>query len=107
MLGVEDGGQHVFWLLSQAGELLGVHPRHPGRGAEQPVALRVLADGEQYLADGALNTLLVNRRHFWSELVGRRLFDHRRATLVAPVPSRGAAETDRLALGRHPAVTEP
>jgi hypothetical protein len=69
IFGVEDGGQHVLGALPQPGELLGVHPRHPRRRVEEPVPLRVLADGEQDLADRPLDALLIDGRL----LVSRRL----------------------------------
>ena len=80
VVGVEDGGEHVLGALPQPGELLGVHPRDPGRRVDEPVPVRVLADGEQYLADRPLDPrlvdgrLLVSRRLVERELAVRRLF---------------------------------
>ena len=79
MLGVEDGGEHVLGPLPQPGELLGVHPSHPGRGVDEAVPIRILADGDQYLADRPLDPLLIDGRlpidgcQLGRELLSRRL----------------------------------
>ena len=54
-LGLERRGQHLGRVDPQAGEELRVGPGHPGRGALQAVAVGVLADRDQDLADGALD----------------------------------------------------
>ena len=56
---VEGRRQDVLGLLAQAGEYLGVGTRHPRRRLPQALAVRVLADRDQELADGRLGALLV------------------------------------------------
>jgi hypothetical protein len=57
---LEGRGQHLGRVDAQAGEQLGVGAGDPGRCLAQPVAVRVLADGEQDLADRDLDALQVD-----------------------------------------------
>ena len=57
VIGIEHGGEHVAGLEAEAGELLRVGPGDPVRRFPQPVPVRVLADGEQDLADRPLDPL--------------------------------------------------
>ena len=47
----------------QPGEHLGVHAGHPGGGVPQSLALDVLAEGVQQLADGCFDPRAVEGRH--------------------------------------------
>lgn len=55
MVGLEGGGQDLCRVDPQAGEELGVGAGDPGGGAFQPVTVRVLADGDEDLADRLLD----------------------------------------------------
>ena len=66
---VEGRREHVLRLLPQAGEDLRVRPGDPGRGVPQAVAVRVLADRDEQLADGpahALGVVRARRRPRWA-----------------------------------------
>ena len=54
MVGLEGRGEHLGRVDPQAREELGVGPGDPGRSALQPVTVRVLADGDQDLANSFL-----------------------------------------------------
>ena len=60
---VEGRGQDVLGRHAQPDGELGVRPRHPGRGLAQALALGVLADGREQLADGRLGAGLVEGGH--------------------------------------------
>ena len=51
---VEGGGEDLARVLVHAGQQLGVRLGDPARGVPQAVAVRVLADREQQLADRGL-----------------------------------------------------
>ncbi|GLY05227.1 hypothetical protein Acsp01_56060 [Actinoplanes sp. NBRC 101535] len=55
MVRLEGGGEHGGRVDPQAGEEFGVGAGHPGGGALQAVAVRVLADGEEDLPDRLLD----------------------------------------------------
>src|SRR5436190_11409335 len=71
VIGVEDRGERALRMRAEAGEDLGVHARDAVRRRTQPVPVGVLADGEQDLADGGGDALLVDhvrglsRRSAW------------------------------------------
>ena len=48
--------------MPQPAGQLGVRPGDPGRGVVQPLAVGVLADRDQQLADGGLGARVVERR---------------------------------------------
>jgi hypothetical protein len=52
---LERGGEHLRRVYSQAGEELGVRPSDPGGSPLQAVAVRVLTDGDEDLADRLLD----------------------------------------------------
>jgi hypothetical protein len=60
---VEGGAEHLVRLLPHAAGGLGVRPGDPGGGVTQTVALRVLADGVEQLADRRLDPLVVELAH--------------------------------------------
>ncbi len=59
--GLEDRGEHVTRLLAETGELFLVGPGDPVGGLQETVPIRVLADRDEDLADGAGDTLAVHR----------------------------------------------
>jgi hypothetical protein len=68
---VEGRGQHVLGRHPHPAGDLGVHPRDPGGGVEQPVALGVLADRREQLSHGRFRARLVERRYVLRRPVGR------------------------------------
>ena len=57
---VEDRGQHLGGVGTDAGEDLGVRPGHPLGGVAQAVAVGILTDRDQNLADGCGHARLVD-----------------------------------------------
>ncbi|BCJ59825.1 hypothetical protein Jiend_32470 [Micromonospora endophytica] len=55
VVGLERGGEHGGRVDAKAGEELGVRSGDPGRGLLETVAVRVLADRDQDLADRFLD----------------------------------------------------
>ncbi len=76
-MGGEAHGQVVARVLDQAAGDLGVEVGHPGRGPLQPVAVGILAHGEEDLAHRLLDPGPVDRRRLGDEglvhWLGRRL----------------------------------
>lgn len=58
---VEGRGQHLAGVLLQTGEHLAVGPGHPAGGVTQAVAVGILPDPDQDLADRCCHPLLVDR----------------------------------------------
>jgi hypothetical protein len=52
---LERRGEHLGRVDPQAGEELGVGPGHPGGGADQAVAVRILTEGDEDLPDRFLD----------------------------------------------------
>lgn len=49
-------------VLVQPREYLCIHPGHSRRSLKQSLAVRILPDGDEYLADSLLNPCMVDRR---------------------------------------------
>jgi hypothetical protein len=60
MVSLEAGGQHLSRVDPQTGEEFGIGPGDPGRGLDQTVTVRILADRDQDLAYGLLDPPKVN-----------------------------------------------
>ena len=60
VVGLEGGAEHLGRVDPQAGEEFGVRAGDPGRGLLEPVAVRVLADRDQDLADRLLDPAQVD-----------------------------------------------
>ena len=86
---VEGGRQDLGRVLPEPGEGLGVGPGHPGGGVPQPVAVRVLPDRDQQLADGA-----AARSRLVDSAAADRARPARGASLIAV---RGSDVADRVA----------
>ena len=63
MSGIERRLQVGGRVLVEPGHRLGVHPSDAGGRAEQPVALGILADGQQDLADGGFDAGQIDGAH--------------------------------------------
>jgi hypothetical protein len=61
VVGLEGRGQHLRRVHPQAREQLRVGPGHPGRGADQTIAVRVLTDRDEDFPDRLLDRLQVDR----------------------------------------------
>ena len=52
--------QHGGGVRVQTGENLGIGTCHPSRGFPQPLAVGILADGQEKLPDGTLRPLMIH-----------------------------------------------